>query len=228
MKVAGYIRVSGLSQVDGTSLDVQKSQIETYCKLRNIELIHIYCDPAISGGKPIEERPEGSRLMEAIRANEAHGICITKLDRGFRSTVDCLQTVDILDRIGASLHIIDLGGSSVDSQSPAGRFMLTVLAAAAEMERGQIKVRCASGREKHRSEGKIVGALPFGYDLGQDTKTLIKNPVQQEALNLIRELKASSYSLRAIAAELNAKGFQTKKGGTWTHGHIQGILRRVA
>lgn len=228
MKVAGYIRVSGLTQVDGTSLDVQKSQIETYCKLRNIELIHIYCDPAISGGKPIEDRPEGSKLMEAIRSNEAHGICITKLDRGFRSTVDCLQTVDILDQIGASLHIIDLGGSSVDSQSPAGRFMLTVLAAAAEMERGQIKVRCASGREKHRSEGKIVGALPYGYYLGEDGKTLVEEPTEQEALALIRDFRDSGYSLRKTANELNNRGYSTKKGGTWTHGHIQGILRRVA
>jgi DNA invertase Pin-like site-specific DNA recombinase len=228
MKAAAYIRVSGLSQVDGTSLDVQRNQIETYCLLKKMELTHTYCDAAISGGKPIEQRPEGSRLMEAVRSGEINAIVVSKLDRGFRNTVDCLNTVDVLDKLGVSLHIIDLGGSSVDSQSPAGRFMLTVLAAASEMERGQIRVRCASGREKHRAEGKIIGGLPYGFRLGTDGKTLVEEPIEQEALLLIHGLKESGHSLREIATELNAQGYTTKKGGTWTHGHVQGVLRRAA
>ena len=189
MKAAGgYIRVSSVSQVEGTSLDVQKTQIQAYCTLRNLELVDVYCDPAVSGGRPIEDRPEGSRLMAAVRAGEIQSIVITKLDRGFRNTIDCLSTVDVLDKIGVSLHIIDLGGSSVDSQSPAGRFMLTVLAAAAEMERGQIKVRCASGRERHRAEGKTIGGLPFGYQLGADGKTLIPDLNEQRLISKAKEL----------------------------------------
>ena len=57
MRVAGYIRVSGDKQVDGTSLDVQTSQIQAYCALKGFDLADIFCDPAVSGGKPIESRP---------------------------------------------------------------------------------------------------------------------------------------------------------------------------
>ncbi len=91
-----------------------------------------------------------------------------------------------------------------------------------------IKERCSNGRAARKLEGKVIGALPFGYDLAEDGKTLIEEPIEQEALHLIRKLKASGRSLREIAAELNAQGFTTKKGGTWTHGHVQGVLRRAA
>lgn len=228
MRTAAYIRVSGVSQVEGTSLDVQKTQIQAYCTLKGLELVNVYCDAAVSGGKPIEERSEGAKLMAAVNSGDVKAIVISKLDRGFRNTVDCLQTVDMLDKLAVSLHIIDLGGSSVDSQSPAGRFMLTVLAAAAEMERGQIKVRCASGREKHRAEGKVIGGLPYGYNLDVDGKTLIENPVEQEALALIHSLHSEGRSLREIGAELNARGYQAKKGGSWTHGQVQSVLRKAA
>jgi len=226
MKAAGYIRVSSVSQFEGTSLDVQKTQIQAYCTLRNLELVDVYCDPAVSGGRPIEDRPEGSRLMAAVRAGEIQSIVITKLDRGFRDTRDCLATVDTLDKLGVSLHIIDLGGGSVDSQSPAGRFMLTVLAAAAEMERGQIKVRCASGRERRRAEGKTVGGLPFGYQLGADGKTLVPDLNEQRLILEVKDLKAQGLSLRAIARDLNERGIKGKRGGIWQLKQVRAILDR--
>lgn len=224
-KVAGYIRVSGINQVDGSSLDVQKAQIEAYATMKGFELVSIYCDAAVSGGKPIADRPEGSKLMESIQAGEVDGMIIVKLDRGFRNTIDCLQTVDHLDKLGVSLHIIDLGGSSIDSQSPAGRFMLTVLAAAAEMERGQIKVRCKSGRDQHRAEGKRLGEIPFGFELAEDGETLVVVPREQEVLTIIRNLKAQGQKLQMIADELNHRGFSTKKGRQWTTGTVWNLLK---
>ena len=143
-------------------------------------MVNVYCDAAVSGGKPISDRPEGAKLMAAVQDGEIDVVIITKLDRGFRKVVDCIQSCDEFDKLGVALHIIDLGGSSIDSQSPAGRFMLTVLAAAAEMERGQIKVRCASGREQHRAEGKVIGGLPYGYALDVDGKTLVEEPLNKK------------------------------------------------
>ena len=227
-RVAGYIRVSSMNQVEGSSLDVQKTQIQAYCQLKGLELVNIYTEAAVSGGKPIDQRPEGSRLMESIRAREISGMIIVKLDRGFRNTIDCLQTVDELDKLNVSLHIIDLGGSSVDSQSPAGRFMLTVLAAAAEMERGQIKVRCNSGREKHRAEGKRIGEIPFGWTLDADGETLIEVVEEQKAIRLVHNLRSKGQTLKQIASRLDELGYRPKKGGTWTTNVIHKILRKTA
>jgi DNA invertase Pin-like site-specific DNA recombinase len=227
MRVVGYIRVSGKEQLDGTSLDVQRNQIDTYCLLKGMELINVYCDAAVSGGKPIDERPKGSRLMDAVRSGEIQAIVVTKLDRGFRNTVDCLSTVDELDKFNVALHIIDLGGNSIDSQSPAGRFMLTVLAAAAEMERGMIRDRCNSGRSKKRNEGKLIGGVPFGYKADSDN-TLIANPSEQSTLKLIRDLHSSGNSVRKIADKLNLMGIASKKGRLWNHVQIMRILQRAA
>ena len=227
-RVSGYIRVSSMTQTDGSSLDVQKAQIEAYCALKGFELVNVYCDAAVSGGKPISGRPEGSKLMASIENGEIQAMIICKLDRGFRNTIDCLQTVDALDKLNVALHIVDMGGSSVDSQSPMGRFMLTVLAAAAELERGQIRQRCESGRNQHKAENKRVGEIPFGYELDSDGETLVEVPREQEALQIMRTLKAQGQTVRQIAHELNSRGFTTKKGKEWTAGTTWNILKVAA
>lgn len=225
MRVAGYIRVSGDKQVDGTSLDVQTSQIETYCALKGFDLATIYRDPAVSGGKPIESRPEGAKLIADVESGAIQAVVVSKLDRGFRNTIDCLQTADKLHLFSVSLHIIDLGGNSIDSQSPAGRFMLTVLVAAAEMERGMIRDRCNSGRAKKRSEGKCVGGLPFGYQVQPDG-TLIPDMFEQSILSDVKKLKACGLSAHAIAEDLNRQGIRSKKGRQWSATQIIRILNR--
>jgi site-specific DNA recombinase len=228
MKVAGYIRVSSESQIDGTSLAAQSKQIKAYCQLKGFDLTVIYSDPGVSGGKPIDKRPEGSKLMANVESGAVMGVVISKLDRGFRNTIDCLQTVDKLDQLSVALHIVDLGGNSIDTQTPAGRFMLTVLVSAVEMEKGLIRDRCNSGRKARRAEGKVIGGLPFGYDLAADSKTLIKNPQEQQALQTIRDMRAAGYTLMMIADTLNKRGYTAKKGGKWDFGKVQSILKRAA
>ena len=228
-RVAGYIRVSSLHQIDGSSLESQEQMIRAYCMMKSFKLVQVYVDAAISGGVDIDQRPEGSKLMQSIRTGEVDGMILVKLDRGFRSVVNCLQTCDELDQLKVSLHIIDLGGSSVDSQTPAGRFMLTVLAAAAEMEKGQIKQRCNTGRAQHKAENKRIGEIPFGYDLADDNETLIENTQEQEAIALVKQLRSKGETLKQIAHRLDAAGYKPKKGGSvWTTNMVNRILMKRA
>jgi len=228
MRAYGYIRVSSVEQIKGTSLAEQERQIESYAALKGIDLLNIIIDPAIKGEIPIHQRPQGKLLVEAIDNGSIDTVIICKLDRAFRSASDCLNKVEEWEKKTISLHILNISGQSVDTSSPMGKFFITMMAGAAELEKNLIKERCCNGREARRGEGKIIGSLPYGYRLGHDGKTLIEKPIEQEALHLIRKLKASGRSLRAIAAELNAQGYTTKKGSTWTHGHVQGVLRRAA
>ena len=87
---AGYIRVSSTDQADNTSLKAQRRQIESYCQLKGIELVEIFSDPAVSGGKPLAHRPAGSRLIEKIALKEINCVVLSKLDRGFRSFVPAI------------------------------------------------------------------------------------------------------------------------------------------
>ncbi len=121
MRAAGYVRVSSQDQIDGTSLDAQKSQIEAYATMKGINLVDVYQDAGISGFKPIADRPEGTKLLNLVESGSVQAVIIVKLDRAFRNTVDCLQTVESWEKTGVALHIIDLGGNSVDTTTPAGR-----------------------------------------------------------------------------------------------------------
>lgn len=232
-KVCSYIRVSSDSQIDNTSCSVQRDRIEKYCALKGLELVHVYVDPGVSGSIPICERPEGSKLMQSVMEKEVSGIIVATLSRMFRSTVDCLNTVDQLDKVDCGLHIVDLGGTSIDSRSATGRFMLTVFAAAIEMEKQQIRERVASGRQQRIKEQRPISRCPFGYNIkeekvdGNIIKRLVPNPKEFAALQLIRKLRPTM-SLPKIASTLNNCGHTTQNGKMWTSGHVQGILRRVS
>lgn len=228
MRAYGYIRVSSVEQIKGTSLTEQKRQIEAYASLKNIDLLDVVIDPAIRGEIPIHLRPQGKLLVEAIDKGSIDICILTRLDRAFRSASDCLAKVEEWATKGIGLHILNISGQTVDTTSPMGKFFITMMAGAAELEKNLIKERCSNGRAARKAEGKVIGSVPYGYDLGDDGKTLIENSAEQEALALIHDYRNSGYSLRMTAKELNARGYITKKGSAWTHGHVQGILRRAA
>jgi len=228
MRAIAYCRVSSADQVDGTSLDVQRQQVQAYATLKGIELVGTFVDSAVSGGKPIASRPEGAKLVSLVESGEVQAVIIVKLDRAFRNVVDCLQTIDSWEQRGVSLHIVDHGGNSVDCTSPTGRFVLTTLAACAEMERGQIRARCEAGRTARKAQGQRIGQVPYGMSLAADGKTLVEDSAEQEALHLMHSMQASGHTLRAIAAELNARGVRNTKGRQWTHGAVASILKRAA
>ncbi|MFH0826064.1 MAG: recombinase family protein [Pseudomonadota bacterium] len=228
MKAVGYCRVSSRDQVDGTSLDAQRNAVTAYAVMRGLDLIEVFTDEAISGGKPLSERPEGAAMCALIEAGEVDCVVITKLDRGFRNVVDCLQTIDMWDAANVGLHIVDLGGNSVDTKTTMGRYMITMFAAAAELERGLIRDRCNGGRKVCKAEGKRVGEIPYGYTLGADGKTLVEDSTEQEGLRLIHDLNAQGYSLREIADEMNKRQYAAKKGGKWSFGQVRTVLKRAA
>jgi site-specific DNA recombinase len=225
-RAIGYVRVSSQEHVNGTSLDSQRSQIEAYAAMKGIELVASLIDAGVSGGKPLAERPAGSELVKMLESGQADSVIICKLDRGFRSASDCLVNVEAWEKRGTSLHILNLGGQSVDTSTPTGKFFIMVMAGAAELERNLINERCNEGR---KAEGRRIGEIPFGWTLADDDKTLIENPEEQRALGLIAFLKQDGHSLRSIADELNARQIATKKGlGAWTHGQVHSILKRAA
>ena len=228
MKAIGYTRVSSQEQINGTSLDNQKAQIEAYATMRGIELVEVLIDAGVSGGKPLADRPAGRELVAALNCGQADSIIICKLDRGFRSASDCLINVEAWEKKGISLHILNLGGTTIDTSAPTGKFFITVMAGAAELERNLIKERCDEGRKVRKAEGKRIGEIPYGWKLADDGKALVEAPEEQEALELVHVMKAKGHTLREIAAELNRRGFKAKKGGLWTHGQVQSVLQRAA
>ena len=229
MKAIGYIRCSTHEQADsGLGLDAQAERIRAYCGMRGSTLLDLITDAGVSGGKPLASREGGQRLLAAIRDRKADAVVLLKLDRGFRNASDCLTTVDQWERKGVALHVIDLGGNAIDTTSAAGRFMLVVLAGAAEMERNLTRERTRSAMAVKRASGQRIGTVPYGYDLGPDGASLIPNETERAVIAEIRAMRRLGMKLQSIAKELTRREVPTKTGRSnrWSHQAIARILAR--
>ncbi len=228
MQAIGYVRCSTQEQADsGLGLDVQTERIRAYCALKGLTLVDIITDSGVSGGKPLATREGGQRLLSAIRTRRAGAVVMLKLDRMFRNAGDCLTTVEKWERAGVALHVADLGGNAVDTQSAAGRFMLVVLAGAAEMERNLTRERTKSAMAIKKAAGLRIGAIPFGHDLADDGVTLVPNETEQAIIDDIRAMRTRGATLQAIATDLTGRSIPTKTGKLrWTHQSVARILSR--
>ena len=224
-----YIRVSTEEQAtEGVSIAAQEAKIRAYATLRSLNLVDVVIDAGVSAGKPLADREGGRQVLDAIRSKRATAVVTVKLDRVFRDAADCLTVTREWDKRGVSFHILDMGGQSIDTSSAMGRMFLTMAAGFAELERSLICERTASALQHKRSKGEFVGEVPFGFDLAQDGKTLTRNAAEQEAIALMRNLRAKGLSYRSIAGELDKAGIRPKKGNRWIHTSVKSVLSRAA
>ena len=231
MNAIAYVRCSTQEQADsGLGLEAQSERIKAYCAMRGLKLAltGIVTDAGVSGGKPLASRDGGQRLLAAIRDRQAEAVVMLKLDRMFRNAGDCLTTVEKWEKAGVALHVVDLGGNAIDTTSAAGRFMLVVLAGAAEMERNLTRERTRSALAVKKANGQRVGTVPYGFDLSDDGVTLTENPAEQTTIADIRSLRAEGMALEAIADALTERGVPTKTGKSrrWSYQAVARILKR--
>lgn len=227
--VIAYLRVSTEEQAtEGISLAAQERAIRAYCDLRNLNLLSVVVDAGISAGKPLSTRPAGNQVMDAVRRKQVNGVVAFKLDRLFRNAQDCLGVTAAWDKQGVALHLLDLGGQSVDTSSAMGRFFLTIMAGAAEMERSLIRERTKLAMGHKSSQGQCVGTAPFGKGLALDSVHLVAEPEEQLVIARILALRQNDgLSLRAIAERLNQEGVRSR-GSKWHKTTVQRILKRAA
>jgi DNA invertase Pin-like site-specific DNA recombinase len=211
--VVAYVRVSTEEQAqEGVSLDAQEARIRGYCQMRGLDLIEVVIDAGVSAGKPLATREGGQRLLELVRSKKVSSVVALKLDRLFRNAADCLSTVEAWDKAGIAMHLVDIGGASVDTSSAMGRFFLTVMAGAAEMERNQIRERTSFAMQHMKQRGEYTGGRPpLGFEVTEEGQ-LVRVDAEHEALAMARHLRQQGLTLRAVAAELAAHGFVNRRG----------------
>jgi site-specific DNA recombinase len=221
MKLIGYIRVSTQDQADNTSLADQRNKIEAYCIAMGHELVEIFEE--IGSGKNTSDRPVFTQALEAVR-NQADGIIAAKLDRVARNTRDVLELVeDVLQPEKKALVLLDL---QVDTSTPTGTMILTVMAAVATLERSVINQRTQGGRKsKSENGGYAYGAPGFGQTA--EGGELVNNDDERVVIEVIRKHRKSGKSYDQIAKYLTATGYQTKRGGAWNGGTVFKIYERL-
>ncbi len=174
-RVAIYARVSTRDQEPENQLIA----LRDYAKNRGWTTVTEFVDKGISGAK--ERRPALDALMDAARKRKVDVVLCWRFDRFARSSRHLLNTLE-------EFRVLDIGfvsfQESIDTTSPMGKMMFTLVSAIAEFERALIRERVLAGLQRARGQGKKLG------------RPLLAPLQSPEAL------KAAGLSVRAIAAKL--------------------------
>lgn len=224
-RIIGYTRVSTQEQArEGVSLDAQTSVIESYCKMRGFELAEIVSDEGVSAYKKLRSRAGGLRVLEALKSEEVQGVVALRLDRMFRDAIDCLTCTRIWDKSGKTLHLIDMGGTSIDTSTAMGRFFLTINAAHAEMERNLIGERTREAMQLKRRRGEFCGGgVPYGFAV-KDDGSLDCHREESKAVEIMQTLYSQKMSFAKISRELAKLEIFSRTGKPFHHEQIKRIV----
>jgi DNA invertase Pin-like site-specific DNA recombinase len=142
----GYARTSTLDQQAG--LEAQEREL----KAAGCE--KVFAERVSS----VAPRAKLEAALDFVR--EGDTLTVTKPDRLARSVADMLSIISRLEAKGVALRVLSMGGSEVDTRTPTGRLMLTMLGAVAEFERALMLERQREGIAKAKAEGKYKGRVP--------------------------------------------------------------------
>lgn len=219
----GYARTSTDEQ--SLSLEAQEARIRAWALSVDAELIDVVIEQA--SGKTLK-RDKLQAALRRIKKGEADSIVVTKLDRLTRSSRDLWWLVD------EKIDFVSLS-ERVDTQTPAGRMMLTMMSAVAQFEREQTAQRTHEVLQHVKSKGGLAGTVPYGKRRVGFTiingkpkgGSLEDDPDEQAVLSRIHELREMGETYREIAEILNEEGFKTRKGTAWRHQYVANVVERA-
>jgi DNA invertase Pin-like site-specific DNA recombinase len=177
-RVSIYARVSTVNH--GQDVSMQTRELRQFAEARGWSVAGEYIDAGISGAK--DSRPELNRLMVDAHRRRFDVVCVWRFDRFARSVSHLLRALETFKALG-----IDFVSYSeqMDTSTPAGKMVFTVLGAVAELERSLIVERVRAGLRNARAKGKTLGRPRVGVDAAK-----------------VGRLREQGRSIREIADEL--------------------------
>lgn len=192
-KQIGYARVSTKSQVT----DRQQADLLGAGVRRD----DLYIDHGVSGARA--SRPKFDAALDALHNGDT--LVVTTLDRLGRSTARLLGLPAELTQRGAALRVLNLGGENVDTSTPTGSMMFTVMAALAQMELEIKRERINDSVSKRRAAGKDLGGRRQQFTDSQITNARRLIDYGQPATQVARDLRMSRATLYRRIAEIQAR-----------------------
>ena len=163
VRVAVYVRVS----TDLQNTEGQEAELKEYAKHRGWEVTRIYRDK-MSGAK--NSRPALDDLMVDAKKRKTDIVLVWRFDRFARSVSHLLQALETFRTVGIEFVSIS---EQVDTSTPTGKMVFTVLGAVAELERSLIGERVRTGLRNARAKGRRLGRPPL-RELTEELVTKVK------------------------------------------------------
>jgi DNA invertase Pin-like site-specific DNA recombinase len=176
MRVVIYARVSTRDQ----SCELQLRDLRAYCAARGFSDLREYVDIGESGTK--DSRPQLNELMAAARKRQFDTLIVWRFDRFARSTKHLLLALEEFRSLGIQFMSYQ---ENIETSSPLGQALFTIVAAVAQLERDLIRERVSAGIRNARASGKQLG-----------------RPRRVVNHDEVRRLRAEGASVREIAAKL--------------------------
>jgi DNA invertase Pin-like site-specific DNA recombinase len=191
MKAAIYGRISTSNH--GQDIGLQTRELRQFCEARGWQIAGEYLDEGISGAK--DSRPELNRLMADAGRRRFDVVAVWRFDRFARSVTHLLRALETFNALGIAFVSLS---EQIDTTTPTGKMIFTVLGAVAELERSLIAERVRAGLRNARAKGKRLGRPRVAVDAAR-----------------IASLRASGLSWPAVARELGVsvgKVYQAAQG----------------
>ncbi len=173
-RVACYARVSTDQQ--STGLESQVRILKDYCQKNDIQNYEIFMDEGISGTK--SSRRALDRMMAAVNAGEISSVVVYSFSRFARSTTHLLNALQVFKAKNVSFVSLT---EKIDTSTPVGIAVFSILAAISQLERDLIAERVRTGLANARAKGKLIGRR------------------KQRDSDLIRKLLKAGMTFRQIA-----------------------------
>ena len=160
VRAAIYARVSTLNA--GQDPTMQTRELEEYCRRRGWQVFDCYIDNGVSGKK--DSRPQLNRLMQHAHERQFEVVVVWRFDRFARSVSHLLRALETFNALGVQFVSLN---EQVDTGTPTGKMVFTVLGAVAELERSLIVERVRAGLRHARAKGKKLGRPKKHVDVAQ-------------------------------------------------------------
>jgi DNA invertase Pin-like site-specific DNA recombinase len=175
VKIAIYCRVSTTDQ----SIEMQRRDLQRFCEQRGFEVFQEYSDEGVSGTK--DQRPALDKLMADAKKRLFDGVLCWRFDRFARSSKHLISALEEFRHLGIEFISYQ---ENVDTSSPLGKALFTIVAAIAELERNIIVERIRGGIRRAKEQGKRLGRRPLS---------------DPSLLRTVMELRTAGQSIRTIA-----------------------------
>jgi DNA invertase Pin-like site-specific DNA recombinase len=218
-KAVAYLRTSSRANV-GPDKDSDKRQlaaIHAYAKAAGFEIVETFYDAAVSGADRVDDRPGFAKMLERLLSNGARSILVESPDRFARDLMVQLAGHDMLKAKGITLIAASAPTFFVED-TPTAVLVRQVLGAVAQFEKATTVAKLAAARKRKRiATGVKVEGRKSHAEARPDVVKLAKALARKKP-------KGGKLSLRAIAAELAARGFLNERGRPFNPKSIAAML----
>lgn len=221
---ATYLRVSTQEQaLEGYGLAAQRAKCAAMVDLKGWPTPIEYADEGLSGTLDASGRPGLAALLAAVKSGEVNAVIVAALDRLGRQTGIILAVSTELENAGCSLASCK---ELLDTSTSSGKFVLTMFAALAQLDRDSIVERTTAGRdERGKLDGDKGGKMPLGY-VRLDGVTI--DQAGAAIVKKIFAMRSTGSGMKAIATALNAEAIRPWRGAAWYASSVREVLLNEA